>query len=348
MNIETPKISLGWRLVIVFIVGIVMFSIIAIASKFREAPKVDLLFLLLWMSIIYLSFEVIHQLQKKLVQKNLNSIWIFLGSSIGGTVIYTIFFYFYKWLDYLILGSEPPMIQHVVFSALTGLAICMIFGLILLTFNWKNQYYISHIQNEQFKKEIIKANLSILKNQLDPHFMFNNFNTLYYLIDEDGALAQKFLKNIASVYRYILQNNEKAIIPISREYEMARQYLLLIEQRYKTALKVHDAVDSSFFEYKSVPPLVLQQLIENAVKHNRIDERSPLHIHFEVTENYFTVKNNNNPKRSTSGTTGTGLENITKRYDFLTENKVIISNTKDEFRVSIPLLPTTNEINSNV
>ncbi|EZH73015.1 hypothetical protein ATO12_18540 [Aquimarina atlantica] len=342
MNIETPKLSPGWRLVIVFIVGMVMFSIVAIASKFREAPRPNLFFLLLWIAIIYLSFEVIHQLQKKLVRKNLNSIWVFLGSSIGGTVSYTVSFYFYKWLDYFILGSEPPLVQHILFSAINGLAICIILGLILLTYNWKNQYYISHIENEQFKKEIIKANLSILKNQLDPHFMFNNFNTLYYLIDEDGALAQRFLKNIASVYRYILQNNEKAIIPISREYEMARQYLLLIEQRYKTALKVHDTVDSTFFEHKSVPPLVLQQLIENAVKHNRIDEHSPLHIYFEVTENYFTVKNNNNPKR-TSGTTGTGLENITKRYDFLTENKVIISNTEEEFIVSIPLLSATNE-----
>ena len=341
MQIETPKLSLGWRLVIVFIVGTVMFGIIAIASKFREAPKFNLLFSVLWLFSVYLSFEVIHRFQKKLAQKDMHNTWIFLGSVIAGTVAYTILFYFYKWLDYFVLGSEPPMLQHMVFSAIIGVAISMIFGLIVLAFNWKNQYYISHIKNEQFKKEIIKANLSILKNQLDPHFMFNNFNTLYYLIDEDSALAQRFLKNIASVYRYILQNNEKAIIPISREYDMARQYLLLIEQRYKTALKVHDTVDSAFFQYKNVPPLVVQQLVENAVKHNRIDEKSPLHIHFEVTKNHFIVKNNNNPKR-TADTTGTGLENIIKRYDFLTKDKVLIVHTKEEFSVSLPLISGTN------
>ncbi len=342
MDIQTPKLPLVWRFATVFVVGIVMFSIIAIASKFKEPPGFYPVFALLWLFIIYVSFETIRRFQKKIAQQSFSNAGMFLGSIIMGTATYTGLFYCFKWLDHFVLGSEVPMKQHMVLAALTGLAISMILSLILLAFNWKNQHYISHIQNEQFKKEIVKANLSILKNQLDPHFMFNNFNTLYYLIEEDSMLAQKFLKSIAAVYRYILQNNEQAIIPISREYEMARQYLLLIEQRYKTALKVHDTVDSELFQSRSVPPLVLQQLVENAVKHNRIDEKSPLYIYFETNEEYFTVKNNNNPKRSTE-TIGTGLDNIKKRYDYLTNKKVIILHTKDEFSVSVPLISVPNE-----
>ncbi|MDY8136164.1 sensor histidine kinase [Aquimarina sp. 2201CG5-10] len=342
MDIQTPKLPLFWRCTVVITVGVVMFGIIAIASRFREAPKFYPAFVLLWGFIMYLCFESIRWFQRKMTQTSYGNAMMFFLSILVGTIAYSILFYLYKWLDHFVLGSEVPMLQHMVFSALVGLAISSIFSLILQAFNWKNQYYVSHIQNEQFKKEIIKANLALLKNQLDPHFMFNNFNTLYYLIDEDSDLAQKFLKNISSVYRYILQNNEKSMIPISREYEMARQYLLLIEQRYKSALKVNDTIDEELFRYKSVPPLVLQQLIENAVKHNRIDEQLPLHIHFEINERYFTVKNNNNPKR-TKETTGTGLENITKRYDFLTDDKVIISNTNKEFSVSIPLIPTAYE-----
>ncbi|WP_109436956.1 MULTISPECIES: sensor histidine kinase [Aquimarina] len=342
MEIQTAKLPVLWRCAIVVILGGIMFGIIAIASRFKEPPKVYPFFAVLWLCIIYLSFEAIRRFQLKVIKRNQKNMVVFVQSILLGTSVYTTLFYFYKWLDYFILGSEKPMIPHMVFAFFTGIAISTILSLILLAFNWRNQYYISHIQNEQFKREIVNANLSILKNQLDPHFMFNNFNTLYYLIDEDSVLAQKFLKNIAAVYRYILQNNEQAIIPISREYEMARQYLLLIEQRYKTALKVHDSVNLELFKCKSVPPLVLQQLVENAVKHNRIDQQSPLHIHFEADENYFTVKNTNNPKRS-QHTNGTGLDNITKRYDFLTDDKVIISHTKEEFIVSIPLISVIDE-----
>ncbi|GAA4274328.1 histidine kinase [Aquimarina gracilis] len=327
---------------IVLIVGTVMYGIISVASNFREPPGLDPFFTLLMMGIIYAVFETLHQLQKKMILRKASNFWMFTSSALVGTLLFLILFYFYKWLDHFILKSEPPMLQHMVFAVLIGLSLSTVLGLILLTFNWRNQFYISHIQNEEFKKEIIKANLSILKNQLDPHFMFNNFNTLYYLIDEDSKLAQQFLKNIAAVYRYILQNNEEALIPISQEFEMAKQYLVLIKERYKNALQVHDTIDEALLRNKSLPPLVLQQLIENAVKHNRIDENSPLHLYLEADASYFIVKNNYNPK-ITEHTTGTGLENIKKRYNFLTKQKVHISQNDSEFSVAIPLIPTSNE-----
>ncbi|MBW1297011.1 sensor histidine kinase [Aquimarina litoralis] len=344
MEKQPPKLSLLWRCMIVFIIAAVMMGIIYIASKFKEPPGFNFFFEVLWMFIIFLCFETISRAQNYVSKRSDSNVILLIGGVVTGTITYTILFYLYKWLDHWVLHSEPPLLQHMVFSVLIGIAISVILGLIQLAYNWKNQYYISQIQNEKFKKEIIKANLSILKNQLDPHFMFNNFNTLYYLINEDSQLAQKFLKNIADVYRYILQHNEQAMIPIAQEYKMVKQYVSLIEQRYKSALQVHDTVDTSLFSEKSIPPLVLQQLIENAVKHNRIDDQAPLHIYFQADDTYFTVKNNHNPKQQVH-TTGTGLDNITKRYDFLTDKEVLISRTDDEFSVSVPLIFSTNGSN---
>ncbi len=337
MTVQSPRLPVVWKLAIVVTIGVVMFGIIAIGSMFREPPGFNPVFLILKLFLIYLCFESIVQFQQRVWTKKLNNVLIFLGSVVFGTTVYTVLFYFYKWLDHLVLHSEVPMLQHMVFAAFIGLAISAIISLILIASNWKNQYYLSQLENEEFKREIVKANLAILKNQLDPHFMFNNFNTLYYLIDENTTLARQFLENISSVYRYILQYNDQALIPISQEYQMVKQYLGLLELRYKSALSIDIDVDAEMLKQKNVPPLVLQQLVENAIKHNRIDEHYPLTIGFEVSEDYFTIKNNTNPKRL-SKTTGTGLDNIKKRYGFLSNQKVIIIEKAREFEVSIPLL----------
>jgi LytS/YehU family sensor histidine kinase len=226
-----------------------------------------------------------------------------------------------------------------VMAVLIGLVLSVIFAFIQLGVNWRQQYFKSELENERFKSEIAQANLSILKNQLDPHFMFNNFNTLYYLIDEDSELARKFLNNVSTIYRYILQNNDKALISASEEYEMATQYLAVIQQRYTGFFTLEDRTTSKAFDQRDVPPLVLQQLIENAIKHNRIDEDSPLRLSLTTHDGYLTVKNNMNPKRP-EVTGKTGLKNIEKRYHYLTGQKVKIQEEAGEFSVSVPLIAT--------
>ena len=167
--------------------------------------------------------------------------------------------------------------------------------------------------------------------------MFNNFNTLYYLIEEDGELAQSFLKNVSTIYRYILQNHDKSLISASEEYEMAKQYLAVIQQRYTDHFTLIDETSASAFEQKDVPPLVLQQLIENAIKHNRIDKESPLTLTLSTADNYLTVTNTLNLKRP-EVTAKTGLKNIEKRYHYLTEQQIIVAKTQSEFQVSVPLI----------
>jgi len=320
----------------------IVYSIIWVSSQFLEPPGIGWLALLL-LFITYLTFEVVSRVQRKLsgsgfsTSETLNMIISMLGAIMAGVINYATLFYGFKWLDHWSYGSEPPYLQHMVMAALVGLMMSVVFAFIQLGFNWRSQFLKSQLDNERFKGEIAQANLAILKNQLDPHFMFNNFNTLYYLIDEDSGLAKQFLKNVSTIYRYILQNNDKALIPAKEEYDMAKQYLAVIQQRYMALLSLDDAVSETALDKKDVPPLVLQQLIENAIKHNRIDEESPLKISFAVDNGFLTVTNNRNPKRP-EHTAKTGLANIKKRYEYLTDRAVVVSESQELFTVSVPLI----------
>ncbi|WP_394748839.1 sensor histidine kinase [Spongiimicrobium salis] len=339
----TPKIPQYWRIGIAAIIAILLYTIIWVVSKFKESPGIDLIFSLLLLLMAYLTLETVNRFQRKLYNagffnKNiLQHSLVLVGSILAGTLCYSVLFYGFKWGDHFYNGSEVPMLSHMVTAALMGFSMSIIFAFIQFALYWKHQYYTSYIENEQIKKEIANANLSLLRNQLDPHFMFNNFNTLYYLIDDNPHNAKSFLKNMASVHRYILQNNEKVLIPVRQEYDMAKQYLEVIQQRYGDDLRVTDTIRGQIFEKKCVPPLVLQQLIENAIKHNRIDTSFPLDIAFSANEHQLTISNNNNPKRM-EPTSQTGLKNIKKRYRFVTDKKVVIANDKASFSVSIPLI----------
>lgn len=342
MKTNSPRLPIGLQIILSVTMALIMYGVIWVSSQFKYPPGVGWTMILMLL-ITYLTFELVVIVQNRLMQKKLvahlngQRALAVLGSVLAGTAAYTAQFYVFKWMDHWVDGSEPPYLQHMVMAALIGLVFSVIFAFIQLGISWKEQYFESQLENERFKGEIAKANLSILKNQLDPHFMFNNFNTLYYLIDEDSDLARKFLKNVSTIYRYILQNNDKALIPAHEEYEMARQYLAVIQQRYEGCFTLIDETSDSAFKHRDVPPLVLQQLIENAIKHNRIDEGSPLRLSLSTHDDYLTVKNNLNPKRS-EPTGKTGLKNIEKRYHYLTGQKVKIRKEAGEFSVSVPLI----------
>lgn len=344
MKESSPRLPIGLQIILSVTMALIMYGVIWVSSQFRNPPGLGWTMILVLL-ITCITFEVVVRWQNRLMKKklsanhNLQRALAVLGSVMAGTVAYSVQFYGFKWVDHWVDGSEAPLLQHMVMAALIGVVYSVVFAMVQLGISWKQQYFESQLENEQFKSEIAQANLTILKNQLDPHFMFNNFNTLYYLIDEDSELARKFLKNVSTIYRYILQNNDKALIPASEEYDMARQYLAVIEQRYTGFFTLDDRTTSKAFEQRDVPPLVLQQLIENAIKHNRIDEDSPLRLSLTTHDGYLTVKNNMNPKRP-EVTGKTGLKNIEKRYHYLTGQKIKIRKDDGEFSVSVPLIAT--------
>lgn len=188
------------------------------------------------------------------------------------------------------------------------------------------------------EKEIaLQSQLNSLKLQINPHFMFNNFNNLLELIEEDAGLAGKFLNNLSKVYRYIIVNLDRDLIPVADEIRFLDSYLFLMKVRHGGGIIAK--ISPEVKECKGfLPPAVLQLLVENAIKHNGFSARHPLHIRVTLSGGYITVGNPKSPLLSEIKSTGLGQKNIVERYALLCERKVKIEDGKDYYAVSLPIL----------
>jgi hypothetical protein len=182
------------------------------------------------------------------------------------------------------------------------------------------------------------AKFDALKNQLDPHFLFNSLNVLTSLIDENPESAQKFTTSLSKVYRYVLEQKNKDLVTVDEELDFARTYMSLLKMRFEDSI-VFDIPDRASNPDSKVVPLSLQLLLENAVKHNMVTTSKPLHIKiYEDTNGNLVVENNLQPKQIVKKGSGVGLENIKQRYQLLTHKKVNINQQAGRFAVAIPML----------
>jgi sensor histidine kinase YesM len=192
------------------------------------------------------------------------------------------------------------------------------------------------IDAEHFQQESIKAQYQSLKNQVNPHFLFNSLNALTNLVYEDQDKAAKFIKQLSQVYRYVLDTRNKEVVPLQDELKFIESYLFLEQIRFGNKLKVDIRLNNI---QTQVAPLALQMLIENAIKHNIVSEEDPLTIQIYADGNFILVENNLQRKKVLDeDSSGMGLENICKRYEFLSDHKVKVSDENNSFKVSIPIL----------
>jgi sensor histidine kinase YesM len=193
-------------------------------------------------------------------------------------------------------------------------------------------------QNEKLEKEKLHAELSLLKGVINPHFLFNNLNSLSSLIAEDPEKAQDFLDELTQVFRYLLRNNQTELTTLSEELKFIQTYYQLLRTRYGTGIEMTINIDAAQYEML-LPPLTLQLLVENAVKHNRIQKNDPVRIELTSTSgNNLVVHNNIFPKEGRTESTGLGLYSINARYKILNKPQLIIEKRESEFRVTIPLI----------
>ena len=187
------------------------------------------------------------------------------------------------------------------------------------------------------------AKYKSLKSQLDPHFLFNSLNVLTSLIAENPAKAENFTTKLSKIYRYILEQKNKDIIPLEEELQFAKIYMELLEMRFEDAIQFALPEKISNPELKIVP-LSLQLLLENAVKHNVVSSKSPLQLKIYEEAGYLVVRNNYNPKESLGKSTKVGLKNIFDRYRLITNKEVFVIKEKGNFIVKIPLLTKNSTI----
>jgi sensor histidine kinase YesM len=193
-------------------------------------------------------------------------------------------------------------------------------------------------RSEMLAKESLRSQLDALKNQIDPHFLFNSLNTLAALIDEQNETAQKYLEQLSDVYRYVLLNKEKETISLEEELTFVESYLYLNKTRFRDNLVFENHI-SLEARKQQIAPLSLQMLVENALKHNIVSKENPLTLRLSSDEDgYITVENNIQLKSVLEKSTRTGLQNIVNRYALLTTRKIEIFNRNDTFSVKVPLL----------
>ena len=195
--------------------------------------------------------------------------------------------------------------------------------------NWRQ----TAIDAERFKQESTVAKFESLRNQVNPHFLFNALNALTNLVYEDPDKAAKFIKQLSEVYRYLLETRDMEIVHLSEEKRFLDSYLFLQKIRFGDKLSITLSLDD---DRTMVAPLVLQMLVENAIKHNEISEERPLHIQLLIDGDFIVVENTLQKKLALGESSpGVGLNNICKRYEFLTDRKVeVIQN--GTFRVKLP------------
>ena len=202
----------------------------------------------------------------------------------------------------------------------------------------------SNREKERLQRENIKSQLEGLKNQVNPHFLFNSLNTLSHLIPEDPDKAVNFVQKLSKVYRYILEIRDKRIIQVEEELEFLHSYIFLLKERFGENVQISCEVPEAYLQ-KKIVPLSLQILLENAIKHNIISTKKPLYIEVFIEDDdnpehqpKLIVKNNLQKKNQVAVSTRLGLENIKSRYQFFTEQPVEVITTTESFIVALPLI----------
>ncbi|HEV8283980.1 MAG TPA: histidine kinase [Chitinophagaceae bacterium] len=197
----------------------------------------------------------------------------------------------------------------------------------------------------QLDRERSQAELEALRNELDPHFIFNSLNTLNHLILNNPQQAYSFNNKLAQVYKYFLINKNSELISLSDELEFINSYFFLLKIRHDDKLNLETELSESNGGMIMMPPLALQILVENAIKHNEFNHENPLHIRIAMNHQYLKVSNNIKPKPYLVNSTGIGLRNLSSRYKILCNKDIVVENTDKEFTVKLPLIRQQQPLN---
>jgi hypothetical protein len=222
-------------------------------------------------------------------------------------------------------------------SLATALLITGIYFFYRFKLNRHQQICSLETKTEQLEKEKAMAMYEGLKQQLNPHFLFNSLTSLSSLIQYDQQAAGNFLEGLSKIYRYILKSRDHETVPLIEEIKFVQTFVQLQQTRFEKGLFLNIDVPEEL-NYCKIVPVTLQNLIENAIKHNIIDEDSPLQICIYAEDEYLVVKNNLQRKNFVETSNKQGLTNLMSLYSYLTPKKVMIKETNDAFFIKLPLL----------
>jgi two-component system, LytTR family, sensor kinase len=286
----------------------------------------------------YLHIVVMHWLRIRFPQIHQTGLrLILLAISHIGLISLTYILLFYSYAEFRFLGYQLDTGQLSIALA-SGVGLTMI-----ATTMWESNYTLTQWQNSLAEKEkleqlTIQHEFDTLKSQVNPHFLFNCFNTLSSLIGEDRKQAEAFLNELSKVYRYLLRNNEDGLSSLQTEIRFIESYYRLLRTRHGEAVQLSIETDKKYDNYL-LPSLSLQMLVENAVKHNVLSKNKPLVIDiFTTTGNKLVVSNNLQVRTVKAPSNKIGLDNIRTKYQLLHHTGFQILQDKKSFCVVLPLI----------
>ncbi|MEZ4874647.1 MAG: histidine kinase [Flavobacteriaceae bacterium] len=238
----------------------------------------------------------------------------------------------------IIFGLYPEQYgkEQIYFLKLNNLFTVIIVSLYINSTYFFSSWEKSLIKNQEISKQHIKQELLALKNQINPHFLFNNLNTLSHLVSEKSPEAEEYIVQLSTIYRYLLEEKKADVVPIEKEFNMLHSLIYLLKIKYGNTIEF--LYQKEDFKNFNIATFTLQLLIENAVKHNVVSKENKLFIHIFLDGSYLTIKNNVLQKANYVYSSGIGLNNIISRYKILSDKEVIIEESEKEFIVKIPLI----------
>lgn len=235
------------------------------------------------------------------------------------------------WSKFPELGN---LILYAIFNGSDSVG--LILGIIITKKFYESQTQISKIKEQQKENE-----LKLLRSQIDPHFLFNNLNTLDSLIDSNPEKAKEYINKLSLIYRYLIQTKDAEVMELVDEIKLAKNYIFLIQTRfgndYQFTIDENISLDDKF-----IPTGALQTLLENVAKHNKSDGKTPIKTTIQVNEGWMIVTNTKSNVITKQESLGTGLKNLRARYQLLSDEKVQILNTDTKFEVFIPIIELSN------
>jgi LytS/YehU family sensor histidine kinase len=261
-----------------------------------------------------------------------------------GILVLSIFFYTVPVSVLLLVGWYRIFTNEAVnWNVITQSALIILIAVIFITHVYETVFLVKEsesemIRNEQLERAKAEAELAALKNQIDPHFIFNSLNTLSHLIEEKPEKAKQFNDNLADVYRYILQNKARDLVLLNEEIDFLKNFFSLLRIRFEHAVQLKINVPDEALDQYLIPPISLQVLAENAIKHNEFTQLTPLVFSVELQGDELIVHNEVRKKTLRKASSKIGLTNLRERYKLTTTKEVIIKDDNKDFTVILPVL----------
>jgi len=342
-NIDTELNDTTIRLVLIPFFGFVIPNVTGMINN-SEYGIVQLLFAYLYFTFIafaiwqgnrYLLFRLrlrfswLSQPMYKVIALVVSNIFYTIPISVGLMTMWYVF------------AQHSATDWNVIYKATALCVVCVVF----ITHTYETVFLIKSwgtdkTKGEQLEKAKAQAELAALKNQIDPHFMFNSLNTLSYLIENNSSKAKLFNDSLAEVYRYILYNKDRNLVLLSEELTFAQKYFSLIKIRFGDSISF-TVTSTMNHDTLLIPPISLQILLENAIKHNEFSERKPMMMTLDIQNEKAVITNDIRPKKIKKQSSHIGLANLGERYKLITEKEITVHDDARKFIVELPLLKTS-------